>query len=47
MKYSNNIGELLIKNTVKREEVEDATIEIDKNLHLIPSHLKVSAIESP
>ena len=45
MKYSNNIGELLIKNTVKREEVEDATIKIDKNLYLIPSHLKVSAIE--
>lgn len=45
MKHSNNIGELLVKDRVKREEVEDATIEIGKNLHLIPSHLKVSAVE--
>ncbi len=46
MRYGeNNIGELLIKNGVKREDVENATIKVDKNLHLIPSHLRVSAIE--
>lgn len=45
VKHERNIGELLMKDRVKREEVEDTTIEIGRNLNLIPSHLKVSAVE--
>lgn len=41
----NNIGTLLIENAVKRAQIENAIIPIEENLSLIPSHLKVSAIE--
>jgi len=44
VKCTNNIGELLIWD-VKREKVEDATIKINDNLYLVPSHLKLSAVE--
>ena len=40
-----NIGILLSKNSVKKDEVMESTVKVNAKLDLIPSHLQLSAVE--
>lgn len=40
-----NIGVLLSKNSVKKDEVMESIVKVNDRLDLIPSHLQLSAVE--